>query len=110
MRRTALLFVALGLTGCVALNVTAEHVLTGTPRAAYAGSVKIVMDGAQAEGAYDEVAVVSATGRSLNASLPAVLGALQAEAASLGCDAIIRVRYDRGVESATATGVAVRLK
>lgn len=110
MRRTALLFVALGIAGCVSATATAEHVLTGTPRAAYAGSVKVVMDGVQAVGEFEEVAIVSATGRGTNASLPAVLGALQADAASLGCDAIIRVRYDRGVESATATGVAVRMK
>ncbi len=110
MKRTALLCVALGIAGCVAVNVTAEHVLTGTPRAAYSGSVKVVMDGTQAGGEYEEVAIVSATGSGEHAALPAVLGALQADAASLGCDAIIHVRYDRGVQSATATGVAVRLK
>jgi hypothetical protein len=44
------------------------------------------------------------------ASLAAVLGALQDEAARLGCNAVIRVRYDRGAESATATGVAVWLE
>ncbi len=108
MKRTALLFVALGIAGCV--TVKAEHVLTGTPRAAYVGSVKVVMDGAPAGGEYEEVAIVSATGSGSDAALPAVLGALQADAASLGCDAVIHVRYDRGVQSATATGVAVRLK
>ena len=39
--------------------------------------------------------------------LPAVIGALQDEARRLGCNAVIRVRYDRGAQSASATGVAV---
>lgn len=108
MRRTALLLVALGIASCA--YVRSEHVLTGTPRAAYGGDVKVLMDGSPEDGDYEEVAIVSATGTGYSASLPAVLGALQSEAASLGCDAVIRVRYDRGVESATATGVAVRLK
>ncbi len=110
MRQPPLLLVAMGIAGCVSVSVTSEHVLTGIPGAAYAGNVKVVMDGSPVRGEYEEVAIVSATGMGNTASLPAVLGALQGEAASLGCDAVIRVRYDRGVESATAIGVAVRLK
>jgi uncharacterized protein YbjQ (UPF0145 family) len=39
-----------------------------------------------------------------------VLDALKREAASLGADAVIGVRYDRGSSGATATGVAVRTR
>ena len=111
MRRTRLLFlIAVGIAGCTTVNLKAEHVLVGTPGAVYTGTVKVVMDGAPVPGAYEEVAIVTATGAGNAASLPVVLGALQGEAASLGCDTLVRVRYDRGAESATATGVAVRLK
>lgn len=110
MRRLApALLLAIGLTGCLA-GVTAEHVLTGSPGAAYGGPVRIVMEGEAGAREFEEVAIVTATGSGYSASLPEVLGALQREAASLGCDAVVRVRYDRGVSSATATGVAVRLK
>ena len=81
------------------MNLKAEHVLVGTPGAVYTGTVKVVMDGAPVPGAYEEVAIVTATGASNAASLPAVLGALQGETASLGCDTLVRVRYDRGAES-----------
>ena len=108
MRRIALTLVATGIAGCVSLH--SEHVLTGTPRAAFTGSVKVVMDGSPGPTDYDEVGIVSATGSGDSAALPAVLGALQGESAGLGCDAVLRVRYDRGVESATATGVCVRLR
>jgi hypothetical protein len=87
-------------------EITTRHEL-GAP---YAGPVKLVMDGSPAPTGYEEVAIVSATGAGPASSLPEVLGALQREAASLGCDAVIRVRFDRGSESATATGVAVRLR
>jgi hypothetical protein len=106
MRRLVLLFLVLGVAGCVTLR--SEHALTGTPRDPYTGAVSIVMEGALVPGAYEEIAIVSATGGGGDASLPAVLGALQGEAAGLGCDAVIHVRYDRGVNSATATGVGVR--
>jgi uncharacterized protein YbjQ (UPF0145 family) len=91
-------------------TLRSEHVLTGTARAAFAGEVKIVMEGAPQSGDVEEVAIVTATGFAADASLPAVLGALQREAAALGCTAVVRVRYDRGTGGATATGVAVRLR
>jgi len=50
-----------------------------------------------------------ASGSAENATLPAVVGALQREAAVMGCNGVIRVRYDRGTHMATATGVAVWL-
>lgn len=96
------------LTGCVTLR--AEHVVTGSPSAAYTGTVKVMMEGAPIAGEYEEVAIVSATGAASSATLPVVVEALQKEAAALGCNAIVRVRYDRGQRTATATGVGVRLK
>jgi hypothetical protein len=104
--RSRLLLVATLAAAC-ATPVRSEHVLTGVARQAWAGAVKVVMDGAPAPGAYDEVAIVNATGTAGNATLPAVIGALQDEARSLGCNAVIRVRYDHGAQSASATGVAV---
>ena len=68
------------------------------------------MDGSPMPANYEEVAVVSATGANGNATLGVVLAALQKEAASLGCDAVLRVRYDQGQRMASATGVAVRMK
>jgi hypothetical protein len=108
MRATLTLLLAIGLAACA--TVRSEHVVTGTPGPAHAGDVKISMDGTAVSGVYDEVAIVSAVGTRDAAALPTVLSALQGEAASLGCNAVIHVRYDRGVQSATATGVAVRLK
>jgi uncharacterized protein YbjQ (UPF0145 family) len=110
MRTKVVLACALALSGCaMATPVQAEHVLTGAPREAYTGVVKVVMEGAEVGAPYEEIAIVSATGSGDRATLSEVLGALQREAASVGADAVIRVRYDRGATSATATGVAVRL-
>ena len=92
------------LSGCVTLR--AEHALTGKPRPAYSGEVKIVMEGAPTTGQVDEIAVVNAIGAGQDSSLPVILKALQNEAASLGCNAVIRVRYGQGTNQASATGVA----
>lgn len=99
---------AMALTGCFAL--TSEHLRTGAARAAYAGEVKVLMEGAPVQGEYDEVGIVTASGSGLQATLPAVIEALRKEAAALGANAVVRVRYDRGASGATATGVAVWLK
>jgi len=110
MKRTlGLILVSIAL-GCVGLPVRSEHVMTGEAFPPYSGTVRIVMDGASMDDAFEEVAVVSAKGESANATLQAVLGALQNEAASLGCDAVIHVHYEQGAQIASATGVAVRMK
>jgi hypothetical protein len=98
--------------GCVHTPppVRTEHVLTGAAYPAHDGPVRIVMEGSPAATNYEEVAVVNATGVNGNATLGAVLAALQKEAAALGCDAVLRVRYDQGQQMASATGVAVRTK
>jgi uncharacterized protein YbjQ (UPF0145 family) len=72
--------------------------------------VKVVMDGGPLGTDYDELAIVSASGSNSAATLPAVLGALQEEARKVGGNAVIRVRYDRGANTATATGVAVWMR
>ena len=102
-----MLLLAALAAGCATQVLRSEHVLTGTARAAWPGEVKVLMEGAPVPGAYDEVAIVNATGSASQATLPAVIGALQDEARRLGCNAVIRVRYDRGAQSASATGVAV---
>ena len=107
MRSRLLLLAALAATCATPLR--SEHVLTGTARPAWSGEVKVLMEGAPVPSAYDEVAIVNATGTADQATLPAVIGALQDEARKLGCNAVIRVRYDRGEQSASATGVAVWL-
>jgi uncharacterized protein YbjQ (UPF0145 family) len=99
---------ALALAACG--TVRSEHVVTGPVGPPFAGEVKVVMEGAPAPARYQEVAIVTATGAGAEAALPGVLGALRREAAALGADAVIGVRYDRGAGSATATGVAVRLR
>jgi len=99
-----------GLPGCTMARARAEHVLTGTPRTAYAGTVRLFLEGAPAPTEVEEVAIISATGGSARAMLPDVMGALQARAAELGCNGVIRVRYDRGAEGATATGVGVWIR
>ena len=108
MRTALALAAALFLSGCASLR--AEHVLTGQPLAPSGGAVRVVMEGAPSPGPFTEIAVVTATGTLGYASLPSVLEALKSEAARLGGDAVIRVRYDRGTSGATATGVAVRLR
>ena len=90
----SLLLVVVGTVGCVGVTLRSEHALTGTPRAAYPGTVSIVMEGSPVPGDYEEIAIVTATGSGLDASLPTILSALQREAASLGCNAVIRVRYE----------------
>ncbi len=112
MSRTAVSITAAAvLFACIpGPTVRSEHVVTGTPRAPHGGLVRVVMEGSPVEGEVEEVAIVTASGAGVDASLPSVLGALQHEAAALGCNAVVRVRYDRGASEATATGVAVRLR
>lgn len=112
MRRHAvILALILGLAGCVFPQaLRAEHVLTGQPSAAHTGVVAIFLDGQASPPGAEEVAIVSATGSGYQATLQDVLGTLQAEAASLGATAVIRVCSERGLSDATATGVAVRVR
>ena len=92
-----------------ASGLRSEYVLTGTARAPYNGQVKVVLDGAPIPGTFTEIAIVSAAGGGTDATLPAVLGKLQVQAAVLGANAVIRIRYDQGANNSSATGVAVWL-
>jgi hypothetical protein len=93
--------------GCV-YDLETHRVLTGPPGRPYAGSVAIHMDGAPLPTKYEEVALVQAEGYGQNMST--LLPALSAQAAALGCDAVILVRVDQGAGHASATGVAVRIE
>ncbi len=104
----ALAALALALAGCVTLR--SEHAVIGTVRPTYPREVKVVMDGSPVPPDAEEIAIVSATGIVGIRELPDMVRALQAEAASVGANAVVRVRYDVGAQSATATGVAVWLR
>lgn len=106
MRRLATLVAALALAGC-GITLRGEHVVTGTARSPFAGDVKVVMEGAPLPEQAQEIAIVTASGSGLDAKLPAVIAKLRTEAASVGANAVVRVRYDVGASQATATGVAV---
>lgn len=109
MKTISTLMVAVSMmSGCMTLK--AEHVLTGQPRPPWSGEVRVLMEGAPIAGEYTEVGIVTASGSAADATLPTVVSALQREAATLGCNGVIRVRYDRGTSTATATGVAVWLQ
>ena len=113
MKRTAAALLVSLVIGCVvprSSELQSEHVLTGEAFPPHAGTVRIVMAGAPTDEVFEEVAVVSAKGVSSSATLQAVLGALQKEAAGLGCDAVIHVRYEQGAGIASATGVAVHTR
>jgi hypothetical protein len=108
MTRTLAVLSLCALAGCA--TVRSEHVLTGAARPPVAGDVKVVMEGAPAPADCEEIAIVTATGSFPAARLPAVIDALKREAASVGANAVIRVRYDVGASTATATGVAVQMR
>ena len=111
MKKSAAVLMAAVALGCPhPQTLRAEHVLTGVAGPPRSGVVRIAMEGALLDASYEEVAVVSATGSGSDATLAAVLGALQGEAAGLGCDAVIHVRFEQGAQLAAATGVAVRTK
>ena len=110
MRSLAGMLVLSAAASCpVPGGVQSEYVLTAPARPPYQGPVKVVLDGAPIEGTYTEIAIVSANGSGTDATLPAVLGKLQAQAAAIGANTVIRVRYDQGATNSAATGVAVWL-
>ena len=108
MRRLAPLLATLALlvAGCV----TGEHVVTGAARPPFQGDVKVVMEGSPVPDGVEEIAIVTASGSGTSAKLPAVVEKLRAEAAAVGANAVVRVRYDVGAQQSTATGVAVWIR
>jgi len=92
-----------------AFRTRERMLMDSTRRSAWSGDVRVLMEGEPVSGPYGEVAIVTATGTAAEATLPAAIEALQDEARKLGCNAVIRIRYDRGTQSASALGVAVWL-
>jgi hypothetical protein len=78
MKRATWIFVVALVAGCG--TVQTSRVMTGSSQPAYGGNVSVLMDGV----------------------------ALQAEAGSLGCDCVARVKFDQGATIATATGVCLK--
>jgi len=107
MMRLAFAFAAaMALCGCG--RVQTSRVITGPTGAPFAGQVAIVMENAPPPAQFVEVAILQSIGYGMSADLASVVGGLQAEAARLGCDAVIRVRVDQGASQASGTGVCVR--
>jgi uncharacterized protein YbjQ (UPF0145 family) len=52
--------------------------------------------------------VVQAIGKGPHADLAHVIDGLKAEAARLGCTAVINVKVDQGASTASGTGVCMR--
>jgi hypothetical protein len=104
--RVLILACALPLSACAAKmqNYTYAVAPTG-PR--YNGPVAIYLVGATPKTEFTEVAVVQAA-ISRDGSVEDVLPALQAQAAGLGCDAVLYVRVDKGDGRIAATGMAAR--
>lgn len=94
------------LAGCG--YVVGSHLITGPVGPPHSGPVTVVMENAPVPFAFTEVAVLQAIGHGVRANLADVLGALQTQAAALGCDAVIRIRIDQGSGMASGTGVCVR--
>ncbi len=105
--------VLLGLVGALGLgcgSTTTYRVMLGPagPVARGPGRVRLTRDARIPGFRITEVALVQAVGRGAHADLAHLAEALEAEALSLGCDAVIRLRHDQGAQQAVAIGVAVR--
>lgn len=108
VRTVCLLLASAALVGCG--TVTTHHVLSGPPAAPHQGPVAIAMEGAPVPAELEEVAIVQAVGNGEMADLPHVIDGLKAEARSLGCTHVVRVRIDQGSGMASGSGVAGRLR
>ncbi len=108
--RAAIAAALLGVSGCLLPPIRGEHVATAPARPPYGGEVRVLMEGAPVPPDAEELGIVTASGPLRDAMLPATIQVLQSEAAALGANAVIRVRYDVGSSTATATGVAVWLR
>ncbi len=106
MRRA---LVALALVACAACGSTSTyHVLTGAPGRPTRVDPRVYLEGASLPSDYAEVAIVQAVGRGTHADLEHVVEGVRAEAAALGCDAVIATHAGSGQTQSSATGVAVR--
>ena len=107
MKRIILLSVLSLFTAACGTTRT-SRVVTGKESAPYSGEVKILMDGTPVPEGMQEVALVQAIGHGFHADLEHVIQGLRAEAATLGCDAVVRVKVDQGSTQASANGVCMR--
>lgn len=108
MKRTHALALTLA-TAALGCGTTSTHrVVIGPVAPAQRGGVLVLSEGAALPDTYAEVAIVQAIGRGTHADAEHVLEGLRAEAATLGCDAVVRVHIDQGTNQTSATGVAIR--
>ncbi len=105
MRKTHLA-VALCANLLFACGTTETHrVVTGKPGAPYGGEIRIRMEGQGEPSDFREIAIVQAKCLNSHADLEHVIAGLRAEAASVGCNTIVRIHFDQGSSHASGTGV-----
>ncbi len=105
-RGFGLLVAALLLAACG--STASRHMLYGPQGPAYVGRVRFTRAGGLSGRTVREVAIVHAVGRGSHADTAHVLQSLEAEAAALGCDVVLRLRVHQGSSVAVGVGVAVR--
>lgn len=108
MKRALLLALALHFAALGCGTTSTHRVVIGPVAPAQRGGVLVLTEGAALPDTYAEVAIVQAIGRGTHADAEHVLEGLRAEAATLGCDAVVRVHIDQGTNLTSATGVAIR--
>ena len=108
MKRTHALALTLVMTALGCGTTSTHRVVIGPVAPAQRGGVLVLSEGAALPDTYAEVAIVQAIGRGTHADAEHVLEGLRAEAATLGCDAVVRVHIDQGTNQTSATGVAIR--
>ncbi len=106
--RSAVVAFALTIAAAGCGSTSTYHFITGPVGRPARGEPRVFLAGASLPSNYTEVAVVQAIGRGNHADLGHVVEGLRAEAATLGCDAVIATRSDRGETQMSGTGVAVR--
>jgi hypothetical protein len=102
------LVLAASLFACEACGYSELHevVFRTSPRTGR--PIEVYMVGQAPPRPFDELALLQVVSTGNQAEPPAVLAALSARAATLGCDAIVRVRVDAGVTATHGYGVCVR--
>lgn len=96
-----------GLSGCGHTETHAAMLRAPQPRTGKPVELYVVGQAAPARPFYD-IAIVQAVGFGTEANPEGVTGALTAKAATLGCEAVVRVFIDVGYSRAHAAGVCVK--
>lgn len=96
---------ALCLTAC---GTTSTHRAVFGPPAPPTRAVLYFPQRAQLPADYTEVGLVQSVGRGTHADADHVIEGMRAEAAALGCDAVIEGHVEQGTAMASGVGVAVR--